>query len=67
MQINKFYWNATIDKLFSDSRSLHIIKVKKESKHFISANTHVFKPTGVKTKLGIYYYSNIVSAHPLLS
>ena len=50
-----------IQDLFISSR------YKKESKHFISANTHVFKPTGVKTKLGIYYYSNIVSAHPLLS
>ena len=42
------------------------VRYKKESKHLISTNAHVFKPTGVKIGLGIYYYSNIVPAHPLM-
>ena len=40
------------------------VMYKKESKHFISTNANVLKPTRVKMGLGIYYYSNIVSTHP---
>ena len=41
-----------------------LLRSKKVSKHLISTNAYVTKKKEVKQRLCIYYYSNIVPAHP---
>ena len=61
-----FSWNATLDQLFNESKSLLISKVEEGIKCFDIKNAHAYKQIGAKMALAIYSYNSIVPAHLLM-